>query len=73
MPQIEISNQYGLVAQGTVTITHEPGEGPKVECEGLDERVRDRIEAAIEGGSESVRVDGLRYHWLIEAVVEELI
>jgi hypothetical protein len=63
---IEISNRYGVVARGIVTIGHESGEGPKVECDGLDDRVRDKIEAAIEGGDESVRVDGVRYHWSIE-------
>jgi hypothetical protein len=66
MPRIEISDRYGVVATGTVTISHEIGEGPKVEWEGLDERIRDRIEATIEGGDEFVQVNGVRYHWSIE-------
>jgi hypothetical protein len=32
----------------------------------LGDRVRDAIEAAIEGGDDFVRVDGVRYHWSIE-------
>jgi hypothetical protein len=66
MPRIEISDHYGVIARGDITISREPGEGPKVECEGLDERIRDRIEAAIEGGDEFVQVNGVRYHWSIE-------
>ena len=42
MPRIEISDQYRVVAAGTVVLSHDSGEPTAVECDDLDDEFATR-------------------------------